>query len=89
VDGRRTLDFPFVTQTTTWRSADGAAALRYIARRGTSEDTLGIFMLTVPAAVVAAGKPAELELTASAQGSKRWVSVVPYTDVVAAERGDR
>jgi hypothetical protein len=87
--GQRLLDFPFVTESTRWRSTDGSVTLDYQVRRSTSEDTFGLFLLTVPADRVMPGRAVELALTATAQGSRRWISVVPYTDVVATERGDQ
>jgi hypothetical protein len=88
MDGKPLLDFPFVAESTHWQSQDGSVGLDYQVRRSDSEDTFGLFLLTVPAERVTSGKAVELTLTASAQNSKRWISVVPYTDVVATERGD-
>jgi len=82
VDGGPVLEFPFTTDSARWQTPDGAAALQYIVRRRTGEDTFGIFLLTVPARP---GKPSRLTLTATAGNSRRWVSVVPYTDVVTSE----
>ncbi len=55
--------------------------LRYLVRRRTGEDTLGIFLLTLPANQVA-GRSIELTLSSSVEGSRRWISVVPYSDVI-------
>lgn len=87
LNGTRLLDFPWTDRSASWRSADGAATLRYVVRRTTPEDTVGLFFLTLPAGRLTPGKPAELSITATAQNSRRWVNLVPYTDVVATERG--
>ncbi|MBI2301041.1 MAG: hypothetical protein HYU66_19185, partial [Armatimonadetes bacterium] len=42
VDGKPALDFPFTTETTRWRSSDGAVTLDYDVRRSTGEDTFGV-----------------------------------------------
>jgi hypothetical protein len=88
LDGKPLLEFPFTAQSAHWLSGDGAAKLEYFVRRNDSEDTFGVFFLTLPAERVAPGRPAELALTATAQDSRRWVSVTPYTDVVETERTD-
>ena len=88
LNGKPLLDFPFVTESARWRSADGTATLDYFMRRSDSEDTFGVFYLTVPADRVPTGQAAQLALTATAQDSRRWVSVTPYTDVVENERTD-
>jgi beta-galactosidase len=86
INGAPALDFPFTTQSALWRSADGAITLRYVVRRRLGPDSFGIFLLTVPADRVRPGQPLELTVMATAQNSKRWFGVTPYTDVVAEER---
>jgi hypothetical protein len=88
MNGASALEFRFTTQTARWRSSDGAVSLDYVVRRSTNEDTFGLFYLTVPADRLQPGKAAELTVTATAQNSRRWFSVCPYTDVVASERHD-
>ena len=58
------------------------APLRYSAAsiRRTAEDTAGIFLLTLPAKDLRPGQPLVLTLSAGGKGSRRWISVVPYTD---------
>lgn len=86
LDGQRLLDIPFVTTTTRWRDPASQATLDYEVRRSTDEDSFGLFVLTVPVGRLRRGSPVEMTVTASAQNSRRWLSLVPYTDVVAAER---
>jgi hypothetical protein len=85
VNGKQRLDFPFVTQSTRWVSTDGATRLDYTVHRSTGEDTCGLFYLTLSTDELAMGEAAEVAVTAPAAGSKRWASLVPYTDVVATE----
>ncbi len=56
VDGKPLLDFPFVSESTRWQSADGSVALDYQVRRSDAEDTFGLFLLTVPADRVTPGE---------------------------------
>ncbi len=86
LDGRAVLDFPFVQETTTWKSGDGTIQFRYAVRRTVGVDSFGMFFLTVPTSRLRPGQPAELTVTATGQKSKRWFAVNPYTDVVARER---
>ncbi|MBI2299618.1 MAG: hypothetical protein HYU66_11870, partial [Armatimonadetes bacterium] len=48
--------------------------------------TFGVFWLSLPATMVTRGKPAELAITATTQGSRRWLAIAPYTDAAAMER---
>lgn len=86
LDGQPVLDIPFVTTTTRWHDPGGSITLDYRVRRTTEEDSFGVFILTVPTDRVRRGSPVELAVTASAQNSRRWLSLVPYTDVAATER---
>jgi hypothetical protein len=88
VDGAPALDFAFTRTTTRTSRPDGRATLTYVVRRVTSEDSFGLFLLTLPADRVPPGHSVRLELRATAQNSQRWVSLVPYTDVVRSERGE-
>ncbi len=85
VNGKPRLSFPFTTQSTRWSSPDDSTRLDYLVRRATNEDTFGLFFLTLPADQVGPGRSCEIALTAPAADSRRWVSLVPYTDVVRAE----
>ena len=85
VDGKQRLSFPFATQSTRWSGPDESLRLDYLVRRATNEDTFGLFFLTLPADQVGPGRSCEIALTAPAADSRRWVSLVPYTDVVRAE----
>ncbi len=86
LNGRHVLDFPFAQTTTSWKSKDGAVRLQYMVRRRVGVDSLGLFFLTVPRSQIRPGQPVELTVTATAQKSRRWFGLSPYTDVVARER---
>jgi hypothetical protein len=88
LDGKPLLDFAFTRTTTQTTSRDGRARLTYVVRRSTGEDTFGLFLLTVPVDLLHPGRPARIELGATAQNSQRWVSLVPYNDVVRSERDE-
>lgn len=85
VNGKHRIDFPFTTQSARWSSPDGATRLDYVVRRSTNEDSFGLFFLTLPVTDLTPGQPAEVAITAPAADSRRWVSLVPYTDVVRSE----
>ncbi len=84
--GKKLFDVPFTQKTAVWRTADGEVRLQYVVRRSVGVDSFGRFFLTVPTELVGRGKPAELTITATANKSKRWMSLNPYGDVVARER---
>lgn len=86
LDGAPLVEFAFTRTTTETASRDGRARLTYQVRRTTPEDTFGLFLLTVPTDRLRRGRPARIELGASAQNSQRWVSLAPYNDVVRSER---
>ncbi len=86
--GQPLLDFTHSTASAVWRSADGQVTLHYEVRRHTDEDSFGVFYLTLPAARVKPGQAVDLTVTATAQDSRRWLSLAPYADVAAAERAD-
>ncbi len=86
MNGRPMLDFPFAQTTTTWQNADGSIRFQYLVLKTTDQDSFGLFFLTVPKSHVKAGESVELTVTATAQNSKRWFGLNPFTDVVARER---
>jgi hypothetical protein len=88
IDDKPALDFAFTTASATWRSADGKISLHYDVRRTVAPDSFGVFLLTVPASRLQQGKPLRLTVAATANNSKRWFSIVPYTDVAAEEKAE-
>ncbi len=83
---KKLLDVPFAQKTTAWTAMEGEVRLQYVVRRSVGEDSFGHFFLTVATRLVEPGEPAEITVTATANNSKRWFSVSPYTDVAARER---
>jgi hypothetical protein len=73
---RRLLDFDVKLDGAAWRSEDGSAVLHYQARARNAEDTTGLMVLELPAALLEPGKPATLRVTGSAAGSRRWFGLL-------------
>jgi hypothetical protein len=70
------LEFDVSLGTTTWRSADGQAVLRYSVKARSAEDSSGPMELELPASLLEPGKPATLRVTGSASGSRRWFGLL-------------
>ena len=74
---RALLDFDVALESRSFRSKDGRAELRFIARAGNAEDMTGLMELEVDASLLEAGRPATLRVTGSASGSRRWFGLLP------------
>ena len=68
-----------------WSSADGTVRLRYTVRRTIAPDSFGLFFLTAPVGLFEPGRPAEIEVRAPGNGSKRWFALAPYRDAASRE----
>jgi hypothetical protein len=79
VDGRKVCKVPFTGESAEW-PCDGGGRLRYYVLRRTSEDTAGVFFLTLPKGQFEPGRAVSLTLSAPGKGSRRWISVAPYRD---------
>jgi hypothetical protein len=64
-----------------WTSSDKSVELRFDIRRTIGPDTFGLFHLTVPKDRITVGEPARISVRSIGKGSRRWFSVIPYTDV--------
>jgi hypothetical protein len=88
VNGKPALEFPFERETAAWSAPSGMPRLLFLPRYQTDEDSTGLFFLTVPADMVEPDKAAELTVRASAQNSRRWFGINPYSGLAAQERSD-
>jgi hypothetical protein len=86
MNGHKLCDVPFTAKPTQW-NCDGGGQLRYDVLRRTSEDTVGLFLLTLPAARVKPDEAVELSIDAPGVRSRRWISLVPYSDAIKDLRG--
>ena len=82
LNGQKLLDIPFTSSSTEWPCGPGAT-LRYFVLRKTPDDTAGLFFLTLPTSKVPPSRSVELTLSAPGKGSRRWISLVPYRDVLS------
>ena len=80
VQGKELLRFD-LPEPRRWTSADKQAELRFEVRRETPGDQFGLFHLTVPRAMLQAGRPCRLEVRSLGTGSRRWFGLHPYSDV--------
>jgi hypothetical protein len=87
LSGKPLLDFPFTQQTSHWKSDDGTARFHYLVKRMLGPDSFGVFYLTVPRDRVAPGRAAQITAAATAQNSRRWLGLNPYTDTLEYEAG--
>jgi hypothetical protein len=85
VNGRHAVEFPFTVTGGQWSSADGTVRLRYTVRRTIAPDSFGLFFLTAPVGLFEPGRPAEIEVRAPGNGSKRWFALAPYRDAASRE----
>jgi len=78
------LKFTVTHAETVWKSADGAAALRFvpISEEGGGLDRVGFMELTVPTGMLKGGRKAELRVVAPQTGSNRWFGVYHYPPAV-------
>jgi hypothetical protein len=74
------LAFGVTQKETTWKSADGAVALRFtpVSEEAGGEDRTGYMELTLPAGMLKPGKKAKLRVLAPQTGSRRWFAVYQY-----------
>ncbi|MBQ9874218.1 MAG: hypothetical protein IJM30_07120 [Thermoguttaceae bacterium] len=64
-----------------WKSPDGTAALKFVAKTELSgNDKYGVFVLTVPSALVKPGVAQEIAVKSLGEGSPRWFGVNLYSD---------
>jgi len=83
VNGKDVLDFDLAFEPFTWNSDDGLIELRYIPKRLEGQTNgAGFFYVTIPRYLFTAGKPCILGVTSKGNGSRRWFSLHPYTDIV-------
>jgi hypothetical protein len=87
VDGKKLIEARLSDQAVEWIGADGAR-LKFVPHVVNSEDRLGIFYLTLPPGSANPGRRVELSWRATGSGSRRWVSVAPYRDVVREIGGE-
>lgn len=85
VNGTSLIEFPFTEQNAVWCDARYCSELRYIVLRTVVPDSFGIFLLTVPRSLTQPGKPIELEVSTTANGSKRWFGLNPYKNILSVE----
>jgi len=86
LDGTPLVTFGVTRESARWRSPDGRRTLAFDSRvLYGSEDTLGVFYLTVPRDMLRAGEPAALRVSGQAANSRRWFMLQEYTDLWAAE----
>jgi hypothetical protein len=64
-----------------WQSDDKRVELRFEKRRAVTEDTFGLFFVTVPRDMLTPGKPCQLAVRSLGQGSQRWFGLNPYSDL--------
>jgi hypothetical protein len=81
VDGRKACEVPFTDTSAEWPCAGGGTLRFYVLRR-TSEDSAGLFFLTLPKGQWQAGKAVSLTLSTAGKGSRRWMSLAPYRDAL-------
>jgi hypothetical protein len=63
-----------------WESDDKRVELRFEKRREVTEDTFGLFFVTIPRDMLTPGKPCQLAVRSLGKGSQRWFGLNPYTD---------
>jgi putative membrane-bound dehydrogenase-like protein len=80
VNGRPALDFNVALENQTWQSRDGQVQMSYTVMESNTEDSNGILLLRVAAALLAPGKPTTFEVVGSAANSQRWFGVYLVTD---------
>jgi len=80
VNGRPALDFNVALDDQTWQSADGNVRLRYTVMENNGEDSNGVLLVGVAAALLEPGRPATFEVTGSAADSQRWFGVYVLSD---------
>ena len=76
------LAFDLVRRRGAWKSADGKVRMVFLPLRQLSQDTVGLFYITVAADLLAPGKPLRLGVVSRGRGSRRWFGLNPYTDVL-------
>ena len=74
------LTFGVTQKETTWKSADGAVALRFtpVSEEAGGEDRTGFMELALPAGMLKPGRKAKLRVLAPQTGSRRWFAIYQY-----------
>jgi len=79
INGKEALRFDMPIQER-WESADKRVELRFEKRRAVTEDTFGLFYLTIPRDMLTPGKPCPLGVRSLGGGSQRWFGLNSYSD---------
>jgi len=83
VNGEDAFDFDVVSGFGSWHNQGGSVALSLFPKGITNEDTVGLFYLRIPAALLRPGEPCRLAVRSQGKGSQRWFALHPYNDVLA------
>ncbi len=80
LDDKPLVKFTVTHKDTTWSSADGAVALRFlpVSEEGSGQDRVGFMELKLPAGMLKPGQKAKLRVLAPQTGSRRWFAVYHY-----------
>lgn len=84
VNDQKILNFDVTRQATTWQSQDTRFTMSFVpvlSQTSWSELT-GLFYLSVPGEVLAAGQPVKIRVHSIGQDNARWFMINPYTDVL-------
>ena len=81
MNGRKLCEVEFTSESGAWNCGDGVR-LRFHVMRKTAEDSAGFFLLDVPRSRLTPGDGVELSWSAPGKGSRRWIAVAPYRDVL-------
>ncbi len=79
LNDQQLLRFDVAIQGQVWSGDGGKVQLRFVPRKNLPEDALGVFYLTVPTDRIKRGEPCRLIVRSSAQGSRRWFGLNPYS----------
>jgi hypothetical protein len=80
LNGKHVLNFDVALVDSSWQGADGVS-MSYTVMETSSEDSDGILVINVPAAMLQAAKPANFEVIGSNADSQRWFGIY-----IAAEK---
>ena len=75
LNGGDPMEFNVSLTDQTWRSSAGQISLHYSVLEANAEDSCGIMVITVPAALLTAGKAVTFSVAGSASASTRWFGV--------------
>ena len=75
LNGKSPVEFDVTLSDRKWQSADGKLRLSYTVLEANEEDSNGVLVIEAAGSILEPGKPATIEVTASAANSQRWFGI--------------